>query len=44
MNNCGDDWSNQMPVASGLIDGSKGKRAAVDLVYRVGASVHLHPI
>ena len=31
---CGDDWSNQMPTASGLVGHAIGKRAAVDLVYR----------
>ena len=31
---CGDDWSNQMPTASGLVGSAIGKRAAVDLVYR----------
>lgn len=30
----GDDWSNQMPTASGLVGPAADKRAAVDLVYR----------
>jgi len=31
---CGDNWSNQMPTASGLVGPATDKRAAVDLVYR----------
>ncbi len=31
---CGDDWSNQMPTASGLVGPAADKRAAVDLVCR----------
>ena len=31
---CGENWSNQMPVASGLVGPASNKRAAVDLVYR----------
>ena len=31
---CGESWSNQMPVASGLAGPATDKRAAVDLVYR----------
>jgi len=31
---CGESWSNQMPVASGLVGPASNKRAAVDLVYR----------
>ena len=31
---CGDSWSNQMPVASGLVGPAANKRAAIDLVYR----------
>jgi hypothetical protein len=31
---CGESWSNQMPVASGLVGPATDKRAAVDLVYR----------
>lgn len=31
---CGDNWSNQMPTASGLVGPAADKRAAVDLVYR----------
>ncbi len=30
----GDNWSNQMPVASGLVGQATDKRAAVDLVHR----------
>jgi hypothetical protein len=31
---CGDNWSNQMPTASGLVGSATDKRAAVDLVHR----------
>jgi hypothetical protein len=31
---CGDNWSNQMPTASGLVGPATDKRAAVDLVHR----------
>jgi len=31
---CGDNWSNQMPTASGLVGPATDKRAAVDLVRR----------
>ncbi len=31
---CGDNWSNQMPTASGLVGPATDKRAAVDLVFR----------
>lgn len=31
---CGEDWSNQMPTASGLVGPAIDKRAAVDLVFR----------
>ena len=31
---CGESWSNQMPVASGLVGPATDKRAAVDLVCR----------
>jgi hypothetical protein len=34
---CGDNWSNQMPVESGLISPGKGK-VAIDLVHRDGLS------
>lgn len=34
VNHCGDNWSNQMPTASGLVGPATDKRAAVDLVYR----------
>jgi len=34
VNACGDDWSNQMPTASGLVGPAADKRAAVDLVHR----------
>ncbi len=34
VNACGDNWSNQMPTASGLVGPAAGKRAAVDLVCR----------
>ena len=34
VNTCGDDWSNQMPTASGLVGHAADKRAAVDLVHR----------
>jgi hypothetical protein len=36
VNKCGEDWSNQMPAASGLVGPSTDKRAAVDLVHREG--------
>jgi hypothetical protein len=32
VNACGENWSNQMPTASGLVGPAAGKRAAVDLV------------
>jgi len=31
---CGDDWSNQVPTASGLVGARVDKRAAIDLVHR----------
>ena len=31
---CGESWSNQMPVASGLVGPASNRRAAVDLVHR----------
>ena len=34
VNCCGDNWSNQMPTASGLVGPATDKRAAVDLVFR----------
>lgn len=33
---CGEEWSNQMPTASGLISATADRRAAVDLVQREG--------
>lgn len=33
------DWWNQVPIASGLVNGSAGKRSAIDLVrHRIGCS------
>jgi len=37
---CGDNWSNQMPTASGLVGPAADKRAAVDLVYREDPSTY----
>ena len=37
---CGDNWSNQMPTASGLVGPATDKRAAVDLVYRKDATTY----
>ena len=37
---CGDDWSNQMPTASGLVGSAANKRAAVDLVFRENSSTY----
>ena len=37
---CGDNWSNQMPTASGLVGPATDKRAAVDLVYRKDPSTY----
>jgi hypothetical protein len=37
---CGDNWSNQMPTASGLVGPTADKRAAVDLVYREDLSTY----
>lgn len=34
VNACGNDWSNQMPTASGLVGSASNKKTAVDLVYR----------
>ena len=34
VNACGENWSNQMPTASGLTGPARDKRAAVDLVLR----------
>ena len=34
VNACGENWSNQMPTASGLTGPATDKRAAVDLVFR----------
>ncbi len=32
---CGDDWVNQVPTMSGLLDGSSEKHCNIDLVHRV---------
>jgi hypothetical protein len=32
---CGEDWVNQVPTASGLLDGSGEKQCNIDLVHRV---------
>ncbi len=40
INACGDNWSNQMPTASGLVGPAADKRAAVDLVYRKDPSTY----
>lgn len=37
---CGEDWSNQMPTASGLVGPTTDKRAAVDLIERVESSIY----
>ena len=37
---CGDNWSNQMPTASGLTGPATDKRAAVDLVLREDATTY----
>ena len=37
---CGESWSNQMPVASGLVGSATDKRAAVDLVYRKDSTTY----
>ena len=37
---CGDDWSNQMPTASGLVGSAANRRAAVDLVFREDSSTY----
>jgi hypothetical protein len=34
INACGDNWSNEMPVASGLYGSNAHRRAAIDLVHR----------
>lgn len=34
------DWWNQVPVASGLLNGSAGKRRAIDLVHRRGPTAY----
>jgi hypothetical protein len=33
---CGPDWVNQVPTASGLIDGTSERHCNIDLVHRVG--------
>jgi hypothetical protein len=38
VNEGGENWSNQMPVASGLVGPATDKRAAVDLILRVNES------
>ncbi len=40
VNACGDNWSNQMPTASGLVGPATDKRAAVDLVFREDSSTY----
>jgi hypothetical protein len=40
VNACGDNWSNQMPTASGLVGPTAGKRAAVDLVFREDSTTY----
>ena len=40
VNACGDNWSNQMPTASGLVGPATDKRAAVDLVYRKDSTTY----
>ena len=40
VNACGDDWSNQMPTASGLVGSRANRRTAVDLVYREDATTY----
>lgn len=40
VNACGDDWSNQMPTASGLLGPATDKRVAVDLVHREDATTY----
>ncbi len=40
VNACGDNWSNQMPTASGLVSATADKRAAVDLVHRDGSATY----
>ena len=37
---CGDDWSNQLPTASGLVGSAANRRAAVDLVFREDPSTY----
>lgn len=38
--NCGENWSNQMPTASGLVGPATDKRAAADLVYREDSTTY----
>lgn len=40
VNACGNDWSNQMPAASGLVGPATDKRAAIDLVYRENKEIY----
>ena len=40
VNACGDDWSNQMPTASGLVGSRANRKTAVDLVYREDATTY----
>ena len=40
VNACGDDWSNQMPTASGLTSPTKDRRVAIDLVCRENATTY----
>ena len=40
VNTCGENWSNQMPTASGLTGPATDKRAAVDLVLRDGPTTY----
>ncbi|HET7183076.1 MAG TPA: hypothetical protein VFI82_00215 [Terriglobales bacterium] len=37
---CGDDWVNQVPTASGLIDGKSERHCDIDLVHRCGPSAY----
>jgi len=40
VNACSDDWSNQMPTASGLVSPTKDRRVAIDLVCRKDATTY----
>lgn len=35
---CGEDWVNQVPTASGLLDGSSEKHCNIDLVHRIATT------